>query len=89
MPRLFLIIERKDKVSVVQRLIVTFQEDISAYWKITLDTQPHSDHNKTHTHTHTHNRLTAVDPVPEETHPLTPILIIGHPLSTFSINYDP
>jgi len=87
MPRLFLIIERKDKVSVVQRLIVTFQEDISAYSNITLDKQPHSDHNKTHTHTH--NRLTAVDPVPEETNPLTPILIIGHPLSTFSINYDP
>ena len=44
-------------------------------------------------HTHTHNHLTALGqelpsrPVPEETltHPLTPILIIGHPLSTSSI----
>ena len=46
--------------------------------------------------THTHNRLTAVDPglpgkagTRRNTHPLTPILIIGHLLSTYSIYYDP
>jgi len=50
----------------------------------------------THTHTHTHNRLTAFvrdnpgRPVPEKnTHPLTPILIIGRPLSSSSIYNDP
>ena len=50
----------------------------------------------THTHTHTHNRLTAFCPglpgqagTRRNTHPLTPILIIGHPLSTSSIHYDP
>ena len=48
------------------------------------------------THTHTHNRLTALCPeLPgwagtwRNIHPLTPILIIKHPLSTFSIYYDP
>jgi len=47
-------------------------------------------------HTHTHNRLTAFDPglpglvgTKRNTHPLTPILIIGHPLSTSSIYYAP
>jgi len=51
---------------------------------------------QTHTNTHTHNRLTAFvrdnrgRPVPEKnTHPLTPILIIGHPLSSSSIYSDP
>ena len=42
--------------------------------------------------THTHNRLTASGPglpgTRRNTHPLTPILIIGHPLSTSSIYYD-
>ena len=46
--------------------------------------------------THTHNHLTAFvrdspgRPVPEKnTHPLTPNLIIGHPLSSSSIYNDP
>jgi len=49
----------------------------------------------TNTHTHTHNRLTAFvrdnpgRPVPEETHPLTPNLIIRHSLSSSSIYNDP
>jgi len=45
---------------------------------------------------HTHNRLTAFGPglpgwasTRRNTHPLTPILVIGHPLSTSSIYYDP
>ena len=49
----------------------------------------------THTHTHTHNRLTAFVPgqpgyagTRRNTHPLTPILIIGHPLSSSSIYND-
>ena len=50
----------------------------------------------THTHTHTHNRLTAVGSglpgwagTRRNTHPLTPILVVGHPLSTSSIHRDP
>ena len=46
-------------------------------------------------HTRTHNRLTAVGSglpgwagARRNTHPLTPILVIGHPLSTSSIYYD-
>ena len=48
-------------------------------------------HNYSH---YTHNHLMAFDrdnpgrPVPEETHPLTPILIIGHPLSSSSTYND-
>jgi len=48
------------------------------------------------TRTHTHNRLTALCPgLPEwagarrNSHPLTPVLVIKHPLSTSSIYYDP
>ena len=48
------------------------------------------------TRTHTHNRLTALCPgLPEwagvrrNGHPLTPVLVIKHPLSTSSIYYDP
>ena len=48
------------------------------------------------THTHTHNHLTFFGPglpgwasTRRNTHPLTPILVIGHPLSTYSIYYDP
>jgi len=48
-----------------------------------------------HTHTHTHNRLRAFGPgqpgkagTRRNTHPLTPILIIGHPLSSSSIYND-
>jgi len=47
-------------------------------------------------HTHIHNCLMALSPGPpgwastsRNIHPLTPILIIGHPLSTSSIYYDP
>jgi len=54
------------------------------------------DSTHTHTHTHTHNRLTAFCPrqpgwtgTRRNTHPLTPILIIGHPLSSSSIYNDP
>jgi len=50
----------------------------------------------THTHTHTHNSLTAFCPglpgkagTRRNIHPLTPILIIGHPLSSSSIYNDP
>ena len=46
--------------------------------------------------TETHNRLTAVCPglpgyssTRRNTHPLMPILVIGHPLSVSSIYYDP
>ena len=46
--------------------------------------------------THSHNRLTAFCPglpgyacTRRNIHPLTPILIIGHPLSSSSIYYDP
>jgi len=46
-------------------------------------------------HTYTHNRLTAFGPGQpgyagnrRNTHPLTPILIIGHPLSNSSIYND-
>jgi len=43
-------------------------------------------------YTHTHNRLTAFGPGLADTkrniHPLTPILIIGHPLSSSSIYND-
>ena len=55
-------------------------------------------HRHTHTHTHTHNRLTAFcSGLPgyiwavtrRNIHPLTPILIIGHPLSPSSIYNDP
>jgi len=49
----------------------------------------------THTRTLTHNRLTAVCPglpgwagTRRNIHPLTPILIIRHPLSTLSSYYD-
>ena len=46
----------------------------------------------THTHTHTHNRITAFCPglpgTKRNIHPLTPILIIGHPLSSSSIYND-
>jgi len=49
-----------------------------------------------HTHTHTHNRLTAFCPglpgharTRRNIHPLTPILIIGHPLSSSSIYNNP
>ena len=56
-----------------------------------------SDLSHTHTHTHTRtHRLTAFGPgLPGwagtriNIQPLTPILIIGHPLSTCSIYYDP
>ena len=45
------------------------------------------------THTHTHNRLTAFGPglpgTRKNIHQLTPILIIGHPLSSSSIYNDP
>ena len=48
------------------------------------------------TYLHTHNHLTTLCPglpgwagTRRNIHPLTPILIIGHPLSTFSIYWDP
>ena len=52
--------------------------------------------NTEHTHACTHNRLTAFGPglpgwasTRRNTHPLTRILVIGHPLLISSIYYDP
>jgi len=49
-------------------------------------------HTHAHAHAHTHtlpfNRLTALC-LGINIHPLTPVLIVKHPLSTSSIYYDP
>ena len=54
-------------------------------------------HTQTHTHTHTHNRFMALWILPQQPewagtrrniHPLTPIVVISHPLSVSTISYD-
>ena len=53
----------------------------------------YAQHNFVIVQTSTHNRAVKSvqgGPGPEKNvHPLTPILIIKHPLSTFSISYNP
>ena len=55
-------------------------------------------HTHAHMHTHTHNHFTAlwilsgttwVSQYQKNIHPLTPIMVINHPLSASSIYYDP